>query len=657
MESPQGVERSYARVLVLSYIPLFWAGLLGIFMKAELANGYSRAVARLLTSAKDAAIDAPLTDAFPIFAHDILVNLLAVPALVITTLFVLFRKRAPIAAGIVGLLMLTFYFIQLQAERAVGQYQSAQMLYEAARFVADDSDVGGNYLAPRAILKFAAMVVALVGSMLVVHWADRSRLFGMLSKALIAGVAIAVVGLTTIAMVSYPWGDTGGLHQSAASKAFFTFAANPTVAQEKSRKSLIESFNGFRKLTNTPAWQAADDPLAGREANANVIFFVMETGPASLLPGNDITPLLPPPIANRTLVARRHVTTYPYTSDAVFSILSGLYPEGRREVVARGGLSHPKVLFQLLADAGYDTAAYMPTIYNADNVMLLRLGMQKVFISNRAPVSEVAKQATTTADALAAELVAGSPHFDANNLPELRRRLTNDLHALAAMKADVQSSLGQKRKFAYLFLPQIGHAPWLRLGPDTELSSRGHALLQLQARWLAEVVQMLDEAGALGNTVVVVTADHGIRTTVEDPTFRRGTIDSYSFHVPFALHAPHAFEGTQFIDTMTSHIDIEPSLSALLGVRNEEGYSEGVPLWMARDDRRIYFFAEVYGGASGFYEKDYFMSNLVTDKQYRSPSMSFATTSLAPMEGEARYFVKDALTRFRSLHFDIVSAR
>jgi arylsulfatase A-like enzyme len=206
-------------------------------------------------------------------------------------------------------------------------------------------------------------------------------------------------------------------------------------------------------------------------------------------------------------------------------------------------------------------------------------------------------------------------------------------------------------------MPQIAHAPWLELGPGDDLPSRGHALQQLQVRWLAEVVRMLEEAGALGNTVVVLTADHGIRTTVEDPAFRRGTIDSYSFQVPFALYAPRTFEGRQFTHALTSHIDIEPSLSALLGVRNEEAYSEGVPLWAASEDRRIYFFAEAYGGASGFYEKDYFMSNLITDQQFRSPAMSFRTDSLAPMNGKPRDYVKDALSRFRSLHFDIVSER
>ena len=132
MESQQGVARTRTAILAQSYIPLFWAGLLGIYMKAELANGYSRAVARLMSSAKDAGVDAPLTDAFPFFSHDVLVNLVAVPALVIAVLYVLFRNRAPIAAAVVSLLLLTFYFIQLQAERAVGQYQSLHMMYEAA---------------------------------------------------------------------------------------------------------------------------------------------------------------------------------------------------------------------------------------------------------------------------------------------------------------------------------------------------------------------------------------------------------------------------------------------------------------------------------------------------------------------------------------------
>ncbi len=657
MENRQGVALTRTTVIAQSYIPLFWAGLLGIYMKAELANGYSRAVARLMSSAKDAGVDAPITEAFPFFANDVLLHMVAIPAIVIAVLYLLFRNRAPIAAAVVGLLLLTFYFIQLQAERAVGQYQSLQMMYEAARFAADESDVGAHYLSMSAIAKYLFMLAALVTTTLLASKMDRGRVLGFLGKATVGGIAAGAFGLTVLALVFYPAGSSGGLHQSAASKAFFMFAVSPDIVDAASRKSLAESFNGFRELTRTSPWRAEDDPLFGRETNANLVMFVLETGPASLLDHNDITPLLPAPIADHTLIARRHVTTYPYTSDAIFSILSGLYPEGRREVVARGGFTNSKVLFQLLSDASYDTAAYMPTIYNADNVMVGKLGMRRVFISNRAPESGVLAVATSNADALAGELAASGPHFDAEKIPELRRRLLNDMHALEAMKADMRTSLRENGKFAYLFMPQIGHAPWLPLGPDAELSSHGQALLKLQSRWLGEVVQILEDAGALNNTIVVLTADHGIRTTVEDPKFRRGTIDSYSFHVPFAMYAPRAFESTQATDVMTSHIDVEPSLASLMGVRETDGYSEGVPLWTARPDRRIYFFAEVYGGASGFYEKDYFMNNLITDKQFRNASMTFPPNALTPINGEARDYVKSGLSRFRTLHFNIVSAR
>ncbi len=657
MENRKGVAPTPTRVIAQSYIPLFWAGLLGIYMKAELANGYSRAVARLMSSAKDAGVDAPITEALPFFAQDVLLHMVAVPAFVIAVLYLVFRNRAPIAAAVAGLLLLTFYFIQLQAERAVGQYQSFQMMYEAASFVADETDVGAHYLSITAIAKFFTIAVALVTTTWIAGKADRGRLFGALGKAVTGGIAVGALCLTILALVFYPFGNPGGLNQSAASKAFFRFAATPDIVDAASRKSLAESFDGFRELTRTPTWKASDDPLFGREAGANLVFFVLETAPASLLPGNDIAPLLPAAIADHTLIARRHVTTYPYTSDAIFSILTGLYPEGRREVVARGGFANSQVLFQLLADAGYDTAAYMPTIYNQDNVMVGKLGMSKVFISNRAPASAVLTVAAGAADTLAGQLASGSPHFDEAKLPELRRRLRSDMHALEEMKADMRSALREKRKFAYLFMPQIGHAPWLPLGADAALSSHGLALLRLQSHWLDEVVRILDEAGALGNTIIVLTADHGIRTTIEDPAFRRGTIDSYSFHVPFAMYAPRAFETAQTTDVMTSHIDIEPSLASIMGVRTEEAYSEGVPLWAARPDRRIYFFAEVYGGASGFYEKDYFMNNLITDKQFRSASMTFPPNSLTPVNGEAREFVKGALSRFRSLHFNIVSAR
>jgi len=145
--------RARRNVLFLAYLPLFWAGLLGIYMKAELANGYSRAVAKLLTPAANTGIDAPLSDAWPFFANDILVNLVGVPLFALLILVPAFRRRAAVAACVLSCVIVVFYFIQLQAQQIVGEYQSLQMMSDAMKFAGDDHDQWRGYVSASAALK------------------------------------------------------------------------------------------------------------------------------------------------------------------------------------------------------------------------------------------------------------------------------------------------------------------------------------------------------------------------------------------------------------------------------------------------------------------------------------------------------------------------
>jgi membrane-anchored protein YejM (alkaline phosphatase superfamily) len=312
--------------------------------------------------------------------------------------------------------------------------------------------------------------------------------------------------------------------------------------------------------------------------------------------------------------------------------------------------------FQRLADDGYRTAVYLPNLFatEVDDRMFREFGLTKLFIADRAAPSATATRGAERAQQLTAEL-SRAPYFPAERSAELRRRLTNDLHALEEMKQDIRASLQDGRKFAYLILPQIGHGPWLPIADSNTRRQHGYALMQLQARWLRELVQMLQESDALQDTVIVLTADHGVRTSVEDPAFEPGMISSYSFQVPFALYSAAAFGPREVIETATSHIDIEPTLSALLGVREDTGFAQGVPLWARPQDRRVYFFAERFGGANGFSQSgDYFMSNLVADTQFRSQSMAFAAPALT--DSKQREFVKTALSQMKDVHLEIVKS-
>lgn len=653
--APRGVRDRWLDICVV-YLPLFWLGLLGLYLKAELIDGYSLAVARLLSAGTQELVATPLSTAAAYFSGDVVVNLLLVPALLGGLACAIFRRHAAAATLVVSCVLMFYYFVQLRTQQTVGQYVSLPVLYEGVKFTATNADLASNYVSGSALIKLAIMLSAAVSTSLLAGWlvhSGRLRALATLFGAILTAIVVAA-GATAVTL--YPFGEATGLHQSAVHKMLNASLAD-FYGVDRVEKDIAAGVADFRKLTHTPAPGSTGDPLQGLEKGSNVLLFILETGPSDVLPDGDVSELVPSRLATNTLIATSHYTTYPYTSDAIFSILSGLYPDGRRDIVTSGGFKRYKVFFNMLADAGYDTEAFAPDIYNkeVDENMWRQFGVQQVFVANRAPASSVLETAKTDAQSAAEAILNSNPRFEERRKAELLRRLTNDLHALEQMKARARSAIAGGKRFGFVFMPQIGHGPWLHLGSGGTWRSYGHELMRMQSRWLDGFVGMLQDSGELGRTVIVLTADHGIRTKVEDPQFDAGTISSYAFHVPLAIYAPNAFPQQRTVGSMTSHIDLEPTLSCLFGFRCDGGYAEGIPLWNAASGRRLYFFSEGYGGADGFYDGRFFMSNLVTDTQYESASMSFTAPGLAIKDPGQRNFVRNGLAQFRGAHYGIVS--
>jgi arylsulfatase A-like enzyme len=216
-----------------------------------------------------------------------------------------------------------------------------------------------------------------------------------------------------------------------------------------------------------------------------------------------------------------------------------------------------------------------------------------------------------------------------------RSRVTRDLASLQSLKQDLAQTLGQGKHFAYAFLPQIGHIPYPEIPPiqgETDLRKRARGILRVEDAWLGEVLQVLRQYHQLEKTVIVVVGDHGIRTSEEDPAFRSGTIDEYSFHVPLLIYAPRALHQPTEIKELTSHIDVAPTVLDLLGIEKGREMEEGAPIWDPRlADRQTYFLAGTVFGADGYYSKGrYYMRNVMSDTVYDSPVQHFETSDMVP---------------------------
>src|SRR5262249_25104843 len=140
---------------------------------------------------------------------------------------------------------------------------------------------------------------------------------------------------------------------------------------------------------------------------------------------------------------------------------------------------HPQLhypgVFQSLKATGYKTALYAPDsfTYKVDNLTYKMAGIEKRYY-----VEEIV-----------------GPN-DEEDLAARRRRL--DRAARKEMIKDLDGWNKKGQRYAALFLPQIGHGPWIdftggRAGND--LKARDRKILSIEDGWLGEVLDVLKRNG------------------------------------------------------------------------------------------------------------------------------------------------------------------
>jgi hypothetical protein len=353
-------------------------------------------------------------------------------------------------------------------------------------------------------------------------------------------------------------------------------------------------------------------PYFAKARDYDVVIWIAETLPKRAVDGRGGLTGFPnlSTLADSSLVADRHYTTAPYSSLAVFSILSSLYPPATLGPVLRGP---PESLVEGLPSGagsiGYESGVFLPgNSASDDDLRFIRaLHPTRTFQSSseRTPYEKVAWQ----------------------------HRRDLDLLALGELKRSIFDWNRRNQRYVAVFCPQVGHAPWpdvSGLGASASKLQLGEELVALEDRWIGEILALLKSTDRLNKTLLIVTGDHGIRTRVEDPALRLGVLQDYTFNVPFLLYAPGVFHGAKRVDAVTSHIDIAPSILDLLGVSHMPQSFEGLPVWDPLvHHRRVFFLGASSIGSEGMYENGYFYSVSTFSRVLsRSSDMTFSQPAL-----------------------------
>jgi glucan phosphoethanolaminetransferase (alkaline phosphatase superfamily) len=376
---------------------------------------------------------------------------------------------------------------------------------------------------------------------------------------------------------------------------------------------------------SSPEWPR---PYWGAAKGYDVVLFVMETGPARVLSWNANLSDFPSlkRLRQHAWVGTQHYTTSPESFRAVTSMLLSMYPvRHSRSFAERPQI--PPGLIRNLHDAGYRTGVYLP---NAHGTRYAR--EEEDYYKTLGP-DRVASLVRT----------ASAPGWqEAANL---------DVAVLRALEADYRASASTGTRFVGVYAPQLSHEPWVDVSPggdEHDMARRRYNLMKVEDRELGELITTLEHSGRLDRTLIVVTCDHGLRSSESDSSFRTGQIDDLTFHVPFLLYAPGIVKQPTNLPWVTSHIDITPSILDLLGISQGRDFEAGTAIWNeGLRDRSIFFWASQYFGANGYHSGDSFsMWNPMIDVTYRSHTLHFTPAAAVPRDSSAH---RDIIDRIQTM--------
>jgi hypothetical protein len=545
------------------------------------------------------------------FRVDLLLGLLAVPVgLLLLQRLVGPRAGLAVTAALSGATYAVL-FAQLQSLESVGAFVPLGLLRDALAWAWENPRQTGAYVGPQDRLLLAAGLACVAcaawwsARRLRAGTAERPPRFASWGRRIGAALVAAIVILSwTVRGAATPY------HRSALSWTLFPSSHRRTVPlDEFSRLTPNALLNRYRALTGAPV-PSRDARYWGTMAGADVIFFVFETGPAACLDVAGDLGAFPTlrRLRDRAFVAARHYSTSPLTNRALFSIFTSTYPSTFNFDVAFERAPLAGVVGHAAA-AGYETALYMRAepgrLVPGDTERMRAIGFERL----RYPEAR------------------GAP-------PDVAAEITLETGTLALFKEDLARWARDGRRFVAGLLPLIGHAPW----PDTTggrartLVERGRALMAIQDAWLGELLAELERHGRLDRTVIVITADHGIRTRKEDPDFRLGMIDEYTFHVPLLIHAPGTLDAPVVVPWVTSHVDVSPTVLDLLGLERDRDGEQGTAMWNEGIAGRTTFqLASLFLGSDGLSGGGRFsMYGYLTDTVYQGPRMRFAPEHALP---------------------------
>lgn len=552
-------------IVALALMYLISAATVFKVKEAQLQDGGYRIVSRLSGQNEEVLT---WLGRFQLFSLDILLLLACIPILLYCLSRYTGRNTVARTTLLLSVGLIILSFVNINALGTTGKFLSVDQVGPMFDWVRERPSSVLEYVSVGAFVRLAVVMVG-VGLLYVTR---RARLFALFTPGpllilLFAGT-LTVLALYTHRLPSLPVTnyDTAVLVQMGRTLL-------PVANSAQSGGHTFAPASMELQCDKPAASTAKPVPPVAR----NFIFFIMETVPDDVFSqakGPDFRTF--EDMQRSGYTAPRHYSTYPFTSYARFSIFTGLYPSYRLERTLPIGTEHPyRSFFSSLVSQGYDFKVFDPVTvrYEVDDWLIKQLGGT-------------------------VQSVAGG-----------KQLAEKDELVLDELIANVSQAAESKTPFAYAYLPQVSHGPWLPAGASkAALYAEGLNRLRQLDKSLAAIVAVLKHRGVYENTVLVVTADHGLRTRKEAGFLKTAVLNDQSYHVPMIVHDPMMRRAVT-LDTVTSHLDISPTMQCL--------YLDGAPPITTQGRvmtagggaaRTLFFGGAWYNGSDGLWDGKHFYS-------------------------------------------------
>ena len=527
-----------------------------------------------------------------------------------------------------ALFVLIINFVNLLTIANIGNFISFPLMHTTMEWGLDNPRMIDDYVSLSSFMK----IILLSFLILLMHYISTLKkgfIRNIYKYAAVTYMLISMVAGTVL--ISYA--QTSRVKGLAPDQSFLISQYNGLIEKHESIADVEELsdnpkilFQNFREKTNS-ILSPQIQKFVGKEKNKNVLFFIFETGPnlvtidylnRNLFENFNL-------LKKNSFFSENHYSTYPFTSSALFSILGSLYPDKiRREIISDNILINNFGLLNILKKHGYQTNIYSINDLGSesDKVLFERLGASSQYYSYEDENVRAIRNNTINFDGI-------------SNLDNAAKEATQEVYkydvaSLHKLLKDIKYAHERNQKFASVFLPQLGHGPWVKLSSSNSFFDNGAYLFDLQDKWLGEIIDTLNELKILDETIIIVTSDHGLRTSVEYPQLKSSYLDNASYKVPLLIYAPDTLEKTYAIEPVTSHIDIMPTILSLMGLSWNKSCILGSPVWDDNLEKRItYFNGKDYSGNTGYSQDGKFISyNYLQKNFYFNDEMNFSSENI-----------------------------